>query len=137
MVRPVRGTNRLARQITRMQCVALRQINPEQEFSRALAQVELRGRIDARASRGARSLREIGQSEDLPPPGGLDSRIVAWQVRHSNRSKCALSSRDFLACMAMPQIGQWRIGGRKGGFKVQSGMRDAAGDHRRSRLAGI
>lgn len=44
-----------------------------------------------------------------------ESWIVVWQLRHSKRSKWPRSSRDFAACMAMPQIGQWRSGGRSGG----------------------
>lgn len=38
--------------------------------------------------------------------------MTVWQLRHSNLSKYARFSCDLLACMAMPQIGQCRIGGR-------------------------
>jgi hypothetical protein len=37
--------------------------------------------------------------------------MVVWQDRQRKMSKSAASARDLLACMAMPQIGQERIGG--------------------------
>src|ERR1035438_2031681 len=43
---------------------------------------------------------------------GVALRITVWQTRHSKVSKSARSSRDLLACMAMPQTGQWRTRGR-------------------------
>ena len=50
--------------------------------------------------------------------GSGASTIVVWQFKHSKRSKCSMSSRDFPACMAMPQIGQC---GETGGEAFQSG----------------
>jgi hypothetical protein len=44
--------------------------------------------------------------------GDIDWRISVPQLRHSNASKCARFSCDLLACMAMPQTGQWRMLGR-------------------------
>jgi hypothetical protein len=43
---------------------------------------------------------------------GVALQITVWQLRHSKVSKSARSSRDLLACMAMPQTGQWRTRGR-------------------------
>src|SRR5665213_2929440 len=43
---------------------------------------------------------------------GVVLRITVWQLRHSKVSKSARSSRDLLACMAIPQTGQWRTRGR-------------------------
>jgi hypothetical protein len=51
----------------------------------------------------------------------VDSRISVRQLRHSNVSKCARSPRDLLACMAMPQTGQWRMLGRGGEVNFRSG----------------
>jgi len=51
----------------------------------------------------------------------LESRIDVWQVMHWNVSKSAKSSRDLLACMAMPQTGQWRMRGRGLAVNFRSG----------------
>src|SRR5664279_441437 len=60
----------------------------------------------------------------LPLAGcGLDSRITVWQLRHWNVSKSAKSSRDLLACMAIPQTGQWRMRGRGLAVNCRSGRR--------------
>jgi hypothetical protein len=51
-------------------------------------------------------------------------RITVWQLRHSKVSKSARSSRDLLACMAMPQTGQWRTRGLVVNFlSVKQGRR--------------
>jgi len=55
----------------------------------------------ARGILAARRQRLLGSSG-----AGFNSLIVVLQVRHSNRSKRGRSSRVFLLCMAMPQIGQ-------------------------------
>ena len=60
-------------------------------------------------------LRATDQRGSRLPADGFDFASVmmtVWQLRHSNLSKFARFSCDLLACMAMPQIGQWRIGGR-------------------------
>lgn len=53
---------------------------------------------------------------------GAASTMVVWQVRHWNVSKFFRSSRDRLACMAMPQSGQWRMTGagaaRRDGIRI-------------------
>jgi hypothetical protein len=53
------------------------------------------------------------QAQLLPPPSrwgrGFDSIIVVSQLRQLKVSKFRKLSCDLLACMAMPQSGQWRI----------------------------
>jgi len=39
--------------------------------------------------------------------------MLVSHVKHRNMSKSVRSSRDFAACMAMRQTGQWRMAGRR------------------------
>jgi hypothetical protein len=56
------------------------------------------------------------------------STIVVRQVWQRNVSESVRFSRDLLACMAMPQSGQWRIDGGSGEVTSAYSATSAAAD---------